>query len=527
MIKIFVDTSQTSDTNYGFGDGRFENIIQSSLLEVDIKTSGERIRKYIANYRFNGRGNDYVQKSLERIIDTVGIEETIPLPFVYDHETADRILDYMGDDSIASNHQINFAGKKYGTLDKNSRITMNVPHLGINSDWQVIDIAQFNDVYRLSVKRYSSDKYSYSASPSLPADESYPIAPDFENTPPDPVSGITVTGSYDLTEVKDRRGILTVSFTPPDDGNYASAIIAIRETGAGSYVPHLSAYDGGVIRGLKLNQAYDVQVISISPAGNPGLGIEKLSTTITANTAAPGTPTTPTIERTGRVWTVRGVAPSSTHPIDYYIWEVDPPTGSNYEFKSDSLVITINASGTTTVSARARFKAVNIYGTEGAYSNYSNSQTSEQWQQQHLATNSVGNTQVQADAIDHLKIDSLEVWTANINSLAATNAKLGTASVDSGKRIGVFNGSQGVTLGNVLQNRVIKGTVTVPHGLGIKPIVAIRFSAASVDASDRLHRAAMLTAVGTSSFSIHWEVGNHGGLGELNAGTGTFEWWYW
>ena len=526
-IGIEVDTSQGSVADYfGHGDGKYQNIVADSLSEVDVIAKEIKVKKLTAHYRYDHRKEDFLQKELSRNANEVGKEIDVPLWFTHRHSDADKILDYMRKDEIAKAAQFSFTGLKTATLSRNARINIVAPDYGIDSDWQIMDITQLKGKYNLKVKRYIPLKYTYEAAAGLPDDE---IVPNIENTPADPISGLTVQGSVRLSEQSDRSGVLDISWTTPDEGNYSGAEVFIKENGEGasSYKSYGTYFDGAQIQGLKANQAYDVQVISFgeNPV-NRGFPIEKTNTSTSSGTTKPNEPSAPSVTRSGRNWTFRGTAPFSSEPIKDVEWEVDPSSGPNYIVSSGQYSISHTEDGTGSESARARFRVRNIYDQWSDWSDYSSSVSTEKWDQGHLNSNSVGNSQLQTDAVETANIKQANITTAKIGLAAVETAKIKDLAVETLKRQDVEHDSDGWTGITATSQKKEFRRRTFNHSLGKVPIAVIRASF-NTQGTTNIINSAYVDSITSSSITVVLEVGNLGGQGAVSGIEMGFDLYYW
>lgn len=540
-IKISIDREQQAAGGYGFGDGHRENIIKGTLEYADFPDQERQIRKLIANYRYDSRAEDYLQKDLSREANEFGVEETVPLPFTHRHEDADRILDYLAGDEVARAVQLAFSGKKVAPAAKNQRYAVTVPSMGISSDWQVSGFRTLQEAYAFQFKRYIESKYDYEPSPELPANESLPELTIFGTTPPFPISNFQVSTYYELKPDQSVEVYVAATWSPPEE-NYSETRISIRKTGEENWQEAGRGFDRAILSGFVPGTSYDVRGVPYNLAGTTP-GLVRIVTAITAG-AELTNPTTPVglagSAKHGRVifewnrhtdpqvmgyhirfWTLQTGGSMIAPPGQVFVRQPTDPGGKpHYEFQRQ------RGNLTSILNTWAEVRAIKFNGRLSAFTSRARA-TTDDIATDDMRDGTVTNPKVGTGAIDRTKIQNLEVVSAKIGNLEVGTIKINDSAVNEAKRIDVFNAVSGQALGNVDANRVIKGSIVVNHGLGRKPMVAIRFSAPSVDASDRLQRMAVLTSVSTASFTIHWEVGNHGGSGTLSAGQGTFEWWYW
>jgi hypothetical protein len=411
-IEIAVDQAKTSTLNIGLGDETgYHNVLEASPA-IEYIHPDEKVKSLKVRYRRNLKENDTYLHEFERSSSTNGIDTTINLPFIYEHGTADRVLDYKRKRFAAAVKSLGIdVGQDAVNAGRGKLATIDIPSLAVSSDWEItgINVTPAGS-QSLSLVPYSALPYTYvpftSEGGTLPVDELFDIPPDFSNTPPDPVSGLTVVGSVRLSEQSDRSGVLDISWTPPNDGNYQHAEVFIKENGepVGSYKSYGMFETGTTIDSLKANEAYDVLVVSISPDGNKGLGTEKTNTTTGSATSAPGTPSTPTANRFGRSWRFEISPNPAGDNISHYVWEIATSGGTLQKtIDRAGTQVTWNIGGTSIDSYKARVKAVNIYGQESGFSSYSSAISTELWQSGHYNTGSVNNNAIGGSSVDENK----------------------------------------------------------------------------------------------------------------------------
>lgn len=485
-------------------------------------------------YRYFHDSGEFRLESTPRTIHADGVQtEVLPFDLINDKTTADRLCNYLAEAKKARDYvQPILVGHEARGRENLDLINFKDPIGDVDGDYMIIGRGREGVPYSLRIIPKPSGLTVY-VPEALPSDSVSDDTADFRDTPPPAVTSAAVAWEVLSLNVASRGRLTWVN---PSE-NFNRVRIEFKKSTDSIY--SFLAETSGTLQEtppLVAGQQYNFRWTSINDYGVEG-GVVVVTSTSSGDSQAPATPGQPTGDRHGRVfvWTV---AEAPEDDIDEYIWEIR--TSSNTLIKTlpkQGTEITWTVSGTSSQTLKARVKLKDYSGNESAFGAYSANLTTETYATGHVTDGAITNPKIGNSAVDSLKLASLAVArahiqllavdTAQIDNLAVTTLKVTNGAIDEDKRINVYNSNQGVTLGNVDPNRVIKGTIVVNHGLGLKPMVSLRFSAPSVDASDRLHRTITLVSVGTTSFTIHWEVGNHGGLGTLDAGTATIEWWYW
>lgn len=533
-IQLAVDQAKSSGFSFGLGDETGWNNILNPSPEIAHIHPNEKVKNLKVRYRKNNKENDLYMHELERSSSSNGVDTVVNLPFVYDHTTADRWLDYKRKRYADAVKRLSIdVGQDGKDAKRGDLATIIVPTLGLQSDeWEVVgaSVTPAGD-NNLSLVPYSDLPYTYvpitSEGGTLPVDESFDITPDYSSTLPDPVSSLIVTPSTYTSPTGDILGRLDVSWTPPNDPPYEGAEVFVKENGepATAYKSRGVAFDNLRLEGLENNKSYDVKALSVNGELR-SIATESLNNTVGSGLPTPSTPATPAVSRFGRQWRFTVAPNPPSEKISHYVWEVATSAGVLQDtIENAGTEINWNASGTSSVSYKARVKAVNIYGQESAFSAYSSAVSNEQWQQGHMGSGSIGNAQLQTDSVGNANLQNLSVDTAEIVNLAAQNAKIDNLAVDELKRINTYTGSSGGGTQTIPANRSVTGTVTVNHNLGKQVMVTARLDGA-FDTDDRLVFAIMVDASTPSSFTLRWVIGNLSGSSIGNV-IPTIQYWYW
>jgi len=280
-IEIAVDQSKTSAHSFGLGDETGWNNILTQSPEIVHLHPSEKVKALKVRYRKNNKENDSYQHELTRQASPNGVDHTLILPFVYDHETADRWLDYRRKRIAAAVKQLSVeVGQEGSSVHRGERITIHIPTLGLeDSNWEVaacsITPAGANS---LSLVPYSASPYTYvpitDEGGSLQDDASFAIPPDYTKSIPDPVTGVSVTMSMSIVGFTAHPFAL-ITWTAPED-NYSGAIVSVKlhsdavsaYRAAGTFTT--SARIEGLVPGLR----YDFLIESLNVTGEfKGLGV--------------------------------------------------------------------------------------------------------------------------------------------------------------------------------------------------------------------------------------------------------------
>ena len=357
-IEITVDTTKTSSFDFGLGDDYGWNNILTASPEIVHIHPNEKTRNLKVRYRKNNKENDVYLHELERSSSTNGIDRVVNLPFVYDHETADRLLDYKRKRYATAVKRLTIdVGQEGGDVSRGDLATLHIPSLGLSSSaWEVtgagVVIAGQNN---LNLVPYSALPYTYvdivSEGGTLPVDESFDIPPDYTASIPDPVSSVSVTMSMGVVGFTASPFAL-LTWTAPED-NYGGAVISVKlHSDATSLFRVVGTYTGATARieGLVPGQLYDFLVESLNVTGqykglavlvdNSGAGF-----VAGGDSTAPATPTglAGAAKLGNLVWTWNK---NSESDVSHYIIEIYTATSGGSLLKRDIVPHENNASFT-------------------------------------------------------------------------------------------------------------------------------------------------------------------------------------
>lgn len=393
-LSIEADMPKTVAGVFGYGDGYYDNILSIDSGGIQHRHIRDRIKNLTIQYRRNYKETNTYLGTQTAEVHSAGIDETKPVPIFYDNESANRYLYYSIKKLISESRRLTVTvGEEGEAIQRRDRITIKIPHLGINSDWLVREIRRQNGKYVFTCNPYDGTMYEWEQLGSYPQLPTNIILPDLEKTPPSPVSALNVTGGARISETGDRVGFLNISWTPPNDGNYLDSEVSVKLTvdGLSAYRSRGFGFNSLRIDGVEANKNYDVLVESRNQYGLKGvLGTERIGTATGTATAAPNKPATPTPDRSGRSWVFRVAPNPSAQKVAYYVWEVANTSDVLQEtYDKAGTQVSFSRGAQTSGAYKARVKAVNIYEQESPWSNYSTAPSMEQWGAGHVADNAI------------------------------------------------------------------------------------------------------------------------------------------
>lgn len=281
QIQISVDQAKVSAHSFGLGDETGWNNILTTSPEIVHIHPNEKVKNLKIRYRKNNKENDVYLHELERSSSTNGVDTVINLPFVYEHVTADRWLDYKRKRFAAAIKRLAIdAGQEGGDVARGELASIHILTLGlVNSPWEItgagVTPAGANS---LSLVPYSASPYTYvpitDEGGTLPVDESFDIPPDYTSSIPDPVSGVAVTMSMGIVGFTASPFAL-LTWTPPED-NYSGAVVSVKlHADATTLFRAVGTYTTSArIEGLIPGQLYDFLIESLNVTGQfKGLGV--------------------------------------------------------------------------------------------------------------------------------------------------------------------------------------------------------------------------------------------------------------
>ena len=254
----------TVDATLALGSGEHADNIADRSPGIDSTKTEEITKNLNVKYRRDNSESLYMH-AVRRKSFPVGADQEEEFPYVYDHSTADRVAHYRAK-RLALTVQRMSLRTAIESLNRRNVVWLDVPFLvGAKEKWQVVKATKNILESSLELVRYSDEPYSYvpitAIGGILPTDETFAVLPNYEATPPDPVSNFKTA----IEGWKTGRDILVeamLTWTAPAE-NYGGAVIAMKESSqdAASYHEVATTGESSVtITGLSTAKSYDFKI---------------------------------------------------------------------------------------------------------------------------------------------------------------------------------------------------------------------------------------------------------------------------
>ena len=344
-IAIDVDQVKTVDATFGANDtGGLNNILDAQGVQEDFGDTDTNIKTIIIEYRKNYKeSNTFIQKQT-RAANMHGIEKTIQFNLLYDNGSADRIAYYKSQRAISFANKLPFtAGFDAETIDKYNLLTIELPHLNINKDYEVIGIRKtLGKAAAINTMLYRPTTYVY-ISGVLNADESFDIPPNFDDTPADPVSNVVISSDIQINPNTGKETVyFTITYDPPEE-NFVEAAVKYKLSIDTRFTD--GTKDSGTLR-FPVSVAgadYDFGIFAIGVNPNPEFWSYPITESATSAftgvnpnnvTSASATSTIKTNNDTGQPWAELKVTwTDPTQNFDKALVEYKLSTDSNSEYE--------------------------------------------------------------------------------------------------------------------------------------------------------------------------------------------------
>lgn len=451
-IAVWIDKTQASIATYGFADGYWNNVLKDSYTGVQSVDGEEIIKNLNLRYRFNQRKKEYLM-SYSRVVNATGVDAPLDLPYIFESVSADRVASRLGKVSQNMRRFIEFSGNVQ-TLDSGDVIKFIAPKHGITveTDFKIISLQKSREALGIKANPYvDTTVYVPGTLPNDPNGDSTitgQIVPDFSTTPPNPVTGLTVTAFTRITEEGIIESFFKVRFTPPED-NYSDSIIQIKLSSEATteYRQVARVVNYAEIKAISKGTNHDIQVIPYNAAGTLSGAISQALNQVSAgDTLLPKAPTglAGSAGKDTLEWIWNAVTQNSDNSalinLLGYLYEITNSTGSviyvpltlTSSIKVPYLANTGNL--TTTITRYLRVAAKKQNGLIGSYT-----------------TRILGTTK--------------QINTLDIGTLQITNPIIGGDAVDENKRIDVYQANVSESF-SVPANSVLVKTSQITHNLG-------------------------------------------------------------
>lgn len=287
------------DESYNSSSTTIDNIKDYTYTPCPSKQNV--IKDLKVRYRYNRWENEY-QSKLERSCNSFGQEQVLELPYVRDHETADRIASRMQNIQQHAGERLNLLiGTEGRSLDIYDPIAVaiswwhqEVEKTLVDSTFQILNIRKSLDEYELECKSYSSDIYTYSAG-TLPSDPGDDSRTDYSHTNPDsPTSLQQVSSSSYQAPDGSTKARMSYSAVPPSK-NFTKMVFGRKRSGGSVYYWQDGEENGSVweceFDELTPGMSFTIEAMAMNSFGLGSLSNPTLTgETAPGDTSAPSTP---------------------------------------------------------------------------------------------------------------------------------------------------------------------------------------------------------------------------------------------
>jgi hypothetical protein len=359
---------------FGANDGKYNNIV--SVGDVEYRDSRNATNKVTIKYRFDftSAGNDEsrFKQTLSRDALVFGRELIIESQFIRDHTTADKLISYVSKKLIAGDRQIPLGlGPEAKDVILGNLISLQIPRYNIANPYDLLSVTNLFGEKNITAFPYDATVYDYSAQ-TLPIDENPDSTTDLSRTPPAAVTNLVVTKKKELNADGSVNSWFEITWTKPTS-NYMDSIVELKKTADALYSDVGSGISSFKTAALEPGIAYDIKVTSRNASGILGISVEALSQVALGDTTAPSVPGTPTAILKFRTW---NWSISYTKPVDFseFEWVITDSGGSTIKtIRTKSEVINHTESGTTSLTRRAKVRALDLTGNASNFSALSSS----------------------------------------------------------------------------------------------------------------------------------------------------------
>lgn len=264
--EIELDGIKTLGKTFNWG-GSLGDKVLSNTVEVINRHPDEIVKDYTLQYRRNfSKNGEYLNQNTRNANSLRGTDKVQSTEYVYDHTSADVLVDYKRKRFECNQSYINLVLPMEAImLTKSNYLRLIAPDLSIDGSYE---LREFNigiaGRVTARVKPYSASIYTYEPSASLPNDGGFDIPTDFENTAPDPVASLSITKDFQI--VNDTiRPVFKLSWIPPDS-NFSTAIVKVKLSSDPdtAYEEFTRGQDGAVLgEGIDPSLIYDIAVIAL------------------------------------------------------------------------------------------------------------------------------------------------------------------------------------------------------------------------------------------------------------------------
>lgn len=371
---------------------------QHDMVEVTEYSKPRRVRTFEVEYKNKDSRNLFdLRHVITRTTSGATGTERYTLPYVRDHETADRLLSYLRyrEESIARAKATIYDVQ----IPIGSRIRLDSDYVfSGQKDFLVLGVRHLEDRNELDLREYDETIYTYVAG-TLPTDATTGYQPDYSKTPPLAPTGLTVVTNG---IVRNEDGVVTayaeVKATPPVL-NWSTMFFSITNAVTGEVYKQ----EGDDIGGGE----YGTTIYGLRP------GISHNLTSWARNEFGLDGAAAATVNFTSAGWTTTPAAPASINAtaglgkIIYVAWgNVSISNLSYYELQRNGSALS-NRKTTTYADANVaygvsytyRVRAVDKSGNVSAWTTATPISLSRNIDEPDLLPDSVGPDQIQTGAV--------------------------------------------------------------------------------------------------------------------------------
>ncbi len=258
---IVQDKIRTSTGTYDEG---------SSLIELDGYEQPEIPVETVAYCRPAQAGNDseWLVPPLRRATGGNGKVLTLPLPFCYDANVADRLCDFYSKRSKLWRASFKVYSAQWDNGDMLD-ITSTSCWSGVKS-FVSRGITRIADGNQIDAREYDANVFTYTAG-TIPSGAGNTYAPDYSQTPPAAPSGLSVVSQG----TNQATAYALIRVTTPPSVNWASIVAQIKNSSTNEIYQATLQLNGGnyeaTISGLKTGSSHTVVAWAVNPRGVQGV----------------------------------------------------------------------------------------------------------------------------------------------------------------------------------------------------------------------------------------------------------------
>lgn len=270
-------------------------------VDVDRSQWDGRPSKVSLKYRPSARDPGSLQETIDRAVagGLLGEEPTRNLPYVRDHETADRLLSYLAARRAASGRCTATVYRQQFELSQVLSLTSPLNWGAAARNWMVRDVQRTPNANKLDLIEYDAAVYTYVPSATLPVDAN-PLGyePDYSQTPPaTPIWLSILSTGIALAPDGTSSARVSVRAMPPSINWSQIWFVAIHDVTGEVQLAQGSAIGGGyygtTLGSLRAGNVYQLKAYAVNSVNVQGALQGTFDATAIGGSAAATTFTTP------------------------------------------------------------------------------------------------------------------------------------------------------------------------------------------------------------------------------------------